>query len=42
MELPGVELQQDLPFPILKLNKQNYKIFGIVTNIDWDGEELVH
>lgn len=42
MDLPGMEIQQDLPFPTLKLNKQNYKVFGTVTNMDWDGEELIH
>lgn len=41
-ELSGVEIQLDFPFPTLKLNEQNYKVFGIVTNMDWDGEELVH
>lgn len=42
MELPGMELQRDLPFQTLKLSKQNYKIFGTVTNMDWDGEALIH
>ncbi len=42
MELPGMEFQGDLPFPTLKLSKQNYKIFGTVTNMDWDGEALIH
>ena len=37
-----MELQASLPFPTIKLNNKSYKIFGLVTNMDWDGEELVH
>ncbi|MDQ1350167.1 MAG: hypothetical protein QG657_468 [Acidobacteriota bacterium] len=37
-----MELQASLPFPTLELNNKSYKIFGLVTNMDWDGEELVH
>ncbi len=42
MELPGMEVQHNLPFPTMNLNNQRYKIFGIVTNMNWDGEELIH
>lgn len=42
MDIPGMELQRDLPFQTLKLSKQNYKIFGAVTNMDWEGEALIH
>jgi hypothetical protein len=38
-ELPGMEGQ--LPFPTIKMKTQNYKIFGIVTNRDLEGGELV-
>ncbi len=41
MELAGIEVQGDLPFPTMKINQQSYKIFGIVTNMDWDGQELI-
>ncbi len=37
-----MEVQQNLPFPTMNLNNQRYKIFGIVTNMDWNGEELIH
>ena len=42
-ELPGLGLiQQPLPFPTMKIAFQNYKVFGIVTNMDWEGESLIH
>jgi hypothetical protein len=37
-----MEFQASLPFPTMELNNKSYKIFGLVTNMDWDGEELVH
>jgi hypothetical protein len=41
--LPGMEaLQQELPFPTLTVDRQPYKLFGIVTNMDLDGEALIH
>jgi hypothetical protein len=36
------ESQASLPFPTMELNNKRYKIFGLVTNMDWDGEELIH
>jgi len=42
IELPGMEIQQNLPFPTMSFNRQRYKITGIVTNIDWEGETLIH
>ena len=43
MDLPEMELsQQALPFPMMKIALQNYKLFGVVTNMNWDGEELIH
>lgn len=42
MGLPGIGPQIELPFPTLYLKGKKYKIFGIVTNMDWDGEELIH
>ena len=42
-ELPGLGLQQQpLPFPTMRIALQNYKVFGIATNMDWDGEALIH
>jgi len=45
-ELPGDEMealcQQILPFPNVKLNNKRYKLFGVVTNMDWDGESIIH
>lgn len=28
-------------FPIMGMDTKNYKIFGIVTNMDWDGQKLI-
>jgi len=44
LPLPVVERQLtlNLPFPTLEINRLEYKIFGMVTNMDWDGEELIH
>jgi hypothetical protein len=40
--LPGMQPQLSLPFPTMQLKGKQYKVFGIVTNMDWDGEELIH
>jgi len=40
-ELPGMP-QQEFPFPTVKVEGQRYKLTGLVTNMDWDGEELIH
>jgi hypothetical protein len=41
--LPGVEQNdEDLPFPTMSLEEKRYKVFGIVTNMDWNGERLIH
>jgi hypothetical protein len=43
MELPGIEpSQQSFPFPTLQMSSQRYKLFGLVTNMDWEGEKLIH
>jgi len=39
--LPGMEETRQLPFPTLEMNRQRYKIYGIVTNLDWEGGELI-
>ena len=41
LELPGMEGQRALPFPSLEINRQSYKLFGIVTNRDWRGDRLM-
>jgi hypothetical protein len=39
MELP--DMQRELPFPTACMGSGRYKIFGIVTNLDWHGEEVI-
>jgi len=41
-ELPGMEGQVDLPFPTMRMEKQRYKVFGVVTNRDLEGNELIN
>jgi hypothetical protein len=41
-ELPGMESQRELPFPTMTWDGGRYKVFGVVTNMDWDGERLLH
>jgi len=37
--LPGMDY---LPFQTITFNETGYKLFGIVTNMDWEGEKLIH
>ena len=40
--LPGMEEdERKLPFQTMHQGGVRYKIFGIVTNMDWDGEDLI-
>ena len=41
-ELPGMESQKELPFPTMRMVGAKYKVFGVVTNMDWEGEKLIH
>jgi len=45
-ELPGQDMeelcQQSFSFPNMKINNKRYKIFGVVTNLDWYGEAIIH
>ena len=41
MELPGMP-QQEFPFQTVQMDLQQYKLFGLVTNMDWDGQRLIH
>jgi hypothetical protein len=38
-ELPGLEAQ--LPFPTMTFDKKRYKLFGLVTNRDLPGDQLI-
>ncbi len=40
--LPGMDQQLNLPFQTMEAGGKKYKVFGIVTNMDWEGEELIH
>jgi hypothetical protein len=37
--LPGMEY---LPFQTITFSETGYKLFGIVTNMEWEGEKLIH
>ena len=41
-EFPEFESQLTLPFPTMEMNKKRYKLTSIVTNLHWEGEEIVH
>jgi len=41
-ELPGLDRQIELPFPTMDIDDRRYKVFGMVTNMDWEGERLIH
>jgi hypothetical protein len=40
--LPGMEQEMLFSFPTLSMGDKRYKLFGIVTNREIEGEELVH
>ena len=40
--LPGMAAQLALPFQTMEMNRQHYKVFGIVTNRDLEGSELIN
>lgn len=39
--IPGTVEDKEYPFPTMAMEKKKYKVFGIVTNMDWDGQELI-
>ncbi len=41
-QLPGMEEQVELPFPTMSMEKRRYKVFGVVTNRDVEGNELIN
>lgn len=41
-DLPGMEKSDsEYLFPVMRIAGRRYKVFGIVTNMDWAGEELI-
>src|SRR5208337_1347744 len=41
-ELPRMEKRdEDFLFPVMRMKERRYKVFGIVTNMDWSGEVLI-
>lgn len=40
--LPGMDSQIKLPFSTMDIKNRRYKVFGMVTNMDWEGERLIH
>jgi hypothetical protein len=40
-DLPGLELQRELPFPTMDLGPTRYKVTGIVTNRDIPADDLI-
>lgn len=39
--IPGTVEDMEYPFPTMAIEDRKYKVFGIVTNMDWDGQELI-
>jgi hypothetical protein len=39
--LPGMEDQLSLPFQTMTKGKVTYKVFGVVTNMDWSGDQII-
>jgi len=41
-EFPQMEKSdEEFLFPVIRLNERRYKVFGIVTNMDWAGDVLI-
>jgi hypothetical protein len=41
LHLPGMMDEKEYPFQTMTIDTRKYKVFGIVTNMDWEGEELI-
>jgi len=39
--LPGMVEQLSLPFQTMTKGEVTYKVFGVVTNMDWSGDEII-
>ena len=37
--LPGIDAAKPYSFPTMTMSFKNYKIFGLVTNMDWAGDD---
>ena len=42
LPLPGMEQQLQLPFQTMNMGAKEYKLFGMVTNMDWEGGRLIN
>ena len=42
LNLAGGDCVDDLDVVDIEMDRLKYKLFGTVTNMDWDGEELIH
>lgn len=41
-ELPGMnKSDEQFLFPVMRMQERRYKVFGVVTNMDWSGEKLI-
>lgn len=41
LSFEGMEKASDYPFQTMAMDEVKYKVFGIVTNMDWEGEKLI-
>jgi hypothetical protein len=41
LSFDGMEDEKEYPFQTLRMGGVKYKVFGIVTNMDWEGRELI-
>ena len=41
-QLPGLDGQLTFPFPTMNMDSRSYKLTAIVTNLNWDSEEVIH
>jgi hypothetical protein len=41
LSLGGMEEEREYPFQTMRVAARKYKLFGLVTNMDWDGQELI-
>jgi hypothetical protein len=39
--LPGLDEQVELPFPVLEMERKRYKVFGVVSNREIGGDEII-
>lgn len=41
-ELPGIDKRdEEYLFPVMRMQEKRYKVFGVVTNMDWEGDKLI-